>query len=228
MIAARTRFFDAGHYQPLADAIAELIVGHLPGDAVAPVVVDAGCGEGYYLRRLRRRLAGAASPAAVLAGLDVSKHGIRVASKRDRQGSYAVAGSYRMPVREAAVNVLLTQFSPVSAVDFRRVVLPGGAVLVGGPGAGHLFSLKELLYRTPSGHDPAPAPALGRESGFEPLAVHRIGYDLSLEGPQQVADLLAMTPFFWSASPEVQARLAALDRLETRVDVVLQVYRRSP
>jgi hypothetical protein len=53
-----------------------------------------------------------------------------VAARRDPQGLYAVAGTHRMPVLPGRVDVLLSHFSPVSAEDFRRIVKPGGAVLV--------------------------------------------------------------------------------------------------
>ena len=56
MIAGRRDFFDAGHYRPLADNVAALIAGYLPTSSER-LVVDAGCGEGYYLRRLRATLA---------------------------------------------------------------------------------------------------------------------------------------------------------------------------
>src|SRR5207248_665686 len=133
----RRDFFDAGHYEPLADAIAALIADH-----GGRVVVDAGCGEGHYLRRLGLRL----GEGTVRCGLDISKHGIRIAARRDPAGLYAVAGTFRMPVVSGIVDVLLTHFSPVSADDFRRVVRPGGVALVGAPAERHLYSFKELLY----------------------------------------------------------------------------------
>lgn len=99
------------------------------------MVVDAGCGEGYYLRRLRALLArDGIETNTVVCGLDISKHGIRVAARRDPQGLYAVASAHRMPILPETADVLLTHFSPVSAENFRRVVKPTGVVLVGGPG----------------------------------------------------------------------------------------------
>ncbi|MGH3328954.1 MAG: putative RNA methyltransferase [Streptomycetales bacterium] len=225
MIAGRRDFFDAGHYQFVADGVANLIISYLPDDSER-VVVDAGCGEGYYLRRLRGRLLEQRQDAStVLCGTDISKHGIRVAAKRDPSGLYAVAGTYRMPVLPDRVEVLLTHFSPVSAADFRRVVRPGGAVLVGGPGEDHLYSFKELLYDTPARHEPAPT--LAGEPGFELIDVHRIQYKLPLRGRGEVANLLAMTPYYWSVDQATQARLAELDSLDTEVDVVVHAYRRT-
>jgi 23S rRNA (guanine745-N1)-methyltransferase len=225
MIAARRDFFDNGHYERLADEIAEVIAGYLPDDAPG-VVLDAGCGEGYYLRRLRRHIAGSGrSGSMVRCGLDISKHGIRVAARRDPEGLYAVAGTFRMPVLPASVDVLLAHFSPVSAAEFRRVVRPGGVVLVGGPGEDHLFSFKELLYENPERFEPSGS--LSEADGFELISVHRIQYKLQLRGPGQVGKLLAMTPFYWTADQDTQARLHTVTELDTEVDVIVQGYRRS-
>jgi 23S rRNA (guanine745-N1)-methyltransferase len=230
MIAGRRDFFDAGHYQPLADDIARLVADYLPA-AGRRVVLDAGCGEGYYLRRLRAELerrAGAVDPSStetLLCGLDISKHGVRVAARRDPEGCYAVAGTYRMPVLPAAVDVLLTHFSPVSAPDFARVVAPGGVVVVGGPGAGHLFSFKRLLYDTPAGHEPADQ--LGGEPAFELVDTHRSRHPVRLRGREAVANLLLMTPFYWTLNADGHTRLAEVDTLDTEIDVVLRVYRRT-
>jgi 23S rRNA (guanine745-N1)-methyltransferase len=224
MIAGRRDFFDAGHYEQLADGIANRVLAHLPecGD---PVVVDAGCGEGYYLRRLRTCLRRQPErPEVALCGLDISKHGIRVAARRDPDSAYAVASTYRMPLRADLVDVLLTHFSPVSPDDFRRVVKPGGVVLIGGPGEGHLFGLKELLYERPAQHEPGAA--LAAEPGFELVETTNIRYPLQLHGPIQVANLLLMTPFFWSVDDATRERIATVGALDTEVDVVVHAYRR--
>jgi 23S rRNA (guanine745-N1)-methyltransferase len=224
MIAGRRTFLEAGHYEALADGIADLIISHLP-DVSAQVVVDAGCGEGYYLRRLRARLAvQSREVGAVLCGIDISSHAIRAAARLDQRSLYAVASSHRMPLLPNRADLLLTHFSPVSGADFRRVVRPGGVVLVGGPGERHLFSLKELLYDAPAPHRPH-AP-LADEPGLELIAVHRIRYEIALRGTGQVANLLVMTPFYWSVNEATQRRLAALEALDTEVDVVVHAYRR--
>ncbi|WP_125778344.1 putative RNA methyltransferase [Antribacter gilvus] len=222
MIAGRRDFFDAGHYEPLADGVAEVVAGYLPEGSAT--VLDAGCGEGYYLRRLREHLS--AQPLGrdhLLVGTDVSKHAVRVAAKRDPLGTYAVAGTFRMPILADRVDLLLTHFSPVSPADFRRVVRPGGVVLVGGPGERHLFSFKELLYDEAVTHEPGDA--LAGEPGFEPVGVHHVRYPLRLRGPGQVANLLQMTPYNWSVAPDLRESLTGLDSLDTEVDVLVRAYR---
>ncbi len=150
----------------------------------------------------------------------------RIAAKRDPSGLYAVAGTFHLPLLPASVDLLLSHFSPVSAPDFRRVVRPGGVVLVGGPGEGHLFGLKQLLYDAPALHEPTDA--LTGEAGFEPLATHRIRHQLALRGPGQVANLLLMTPYYWSEDPATRDRLASLEVMDTEIDVLVHAYRRTP
>jgi 23S rRNA (guanine745-N1)-methyltransferase len=225
MLRGRRRFFDAGHYELLADSLAKLILRYLPPEGQDRLVLDAGCGEGYYLRRLRDALAHSGQDQVAMCGLDISKYGIQMAARRDSEGVYAVAGTYRMPVLPSRVDVLLTHFSPVSAEDFRRVVRPGGVVLVGSPGEEHLYALKQLIYAEPERHKPHDA--LFDEPKFELIAEHRIRYPLVVSGEGRVADLLVMTPFYWSVFTEVRDRLAKLDQLDTQVDVVIRAYRRS-
>jgi 23S rRNA (guanine745-N1)-methyltransferase len=225
MIAGRRNFFDAGHYAPLADDVARLLADQLP-DAPSRVVLDAGCGEGYYLRRLARELAARGEGSSTLrCGLDISKHGVRVAARRDPDGRYAVASSHRMPVLASSVDVLLTHFSPVSAVDFARVVRPGGLVVVGGPAQGHLYSFKQLLYDEPAEHQPADH--FVGDPAFELVDAIRSRHPLHLRGADAVMNLLGMTPFFWTLNAAAQARLGQVESLDTEIDVLLRCYRRT-
>jgi 23S rRNA (guanine745-N1)-methyltransferase len=224
MIVGRREFFDAGHFQLLADRLAEIVASFLP-DAPQRVILDAGCGEGYYLRRLREQLVGMGSEGStLLSGLDISKHAIRAAAKRDPRGRYAVASVYRMPVLPSRVDVLLTHFSPLCPGEFGRVLRPTGVVVTGTPGEGHLFSLKQLLYETPARHEPSDP--LAGQLDFQLLCTERIRFDVALRGPGQVANLLKMTPYYWSADQNSQTHVAQLDCLDTEVDIVVHAYRR--
>ncbi len=59
-------------------------------------ILDAGCGEGMYLGRVRDTLQGAGKNCEAF-GVDVSKTAIRMAAKRHREASFAVASSYVLP-----------------------------------------------------------------------------------------------------------------------------------
>ncbi|MEG2204527.1 MAG: 50S rRNA methyltransferase, partial [Oscillospiraceae bacterium] len=51
MVDARRRFLDAGYYQPFSDAICRILTREL-APSPAPVLLDAGCGEGFYTAAL--------------------------------------------------------------------------------------------------------------------------------------------------------------------------------
>src|SRR5271154_3863367 len=69
--AARRRLHDRGATEPLLNAIAE-ITGASPGDNV----LDAGCGDGFYLGNLAR-LAGCDAH-----GVDISVPAVQAAARR--------------------------------------------------------------------------------------------------------------------------------------------------
>jgi 23S rRNA (guanine745-N1)-methyltransferase len=213
MMTARAAFLGQGHYRPVADALAQAVAAHPRPEAV----VDIGCGEGYYLRHLRERLG-----PAVLCGLDISRHAAEAAARMDPISLYLVASAHRMPVLDASLDVVVSNFSPTYPDELARVLRPSGLVVIGLPGPRHLFALKAEIYAQPAEHEAAP-PWTDRPD-FALLAEQRVRYDLSLRNPRAVGDLLAMTPYFWSADRETQTRLQALEALDTEVDVVVRTY----
>lgn len=72
MINARREFLDAGFYQPMRDKVADLLQALLPMDN--SVVLDIGCGEGYYTHQFYQNLK-LHNPQVY--GLDVSKVAIK-------------------------------------------------------------------------------------------------------------------------------------------------------
>ena len=66
MVAARQRFLAAGDYAPIAKALSQAVMRHCE-QAETYSCLDAGCGEGYYLRQLAQQL----PDAQALATLDL-------------------------------------------------------------------------------------------------------------------------------------------------------------
>ena len=61
MIKSRRRFLDRGHYDRVSDGINEAVAGNRSirsGKESVYSILDAGCGEGFYLKRLKESLAG--------------------------------------------------------------------------------------------------------------------------------------------------------------------------
>ena len=129
MATARNRFLSGDYYAPLRDTLAELACAYAPEHVR---ILDAGCGEGYYSAAVFQAL-DRAGKAPMLAGIDLSKHALRRAAKREKAAEFAVASVYALPVADEAVHLLLNCFSPpglggVSAgAEARRGLLLCGA-----------------------------------------------------------------------------------------------------
>lgn len=225
MIAARRRFLEAGVYQPIADAVAEATLADLaPGTTTR--CLDAGCGEGYYLRQLAAA-ANQHGNALALLGLDISKWAVLAAAKQDGHTIQWVVGSNaNLPVLPGTLDRVLCMFGFPVYPEFARVLKPGGLLLQVDAGPDHLRELREIIYPSLKPERPAAPTA---PAGFKALpAAEPVRYTLTLSSAAQIADLLVMTPHLYRASAEGRARAAALESLSLTVDVRLTRFARQP
>ena len=221
MVAARRRFLEAGHYRPIAAAVARAVLADLPSDATV-ACLDAGCGEGYYLRQL----ASAAGDGQTLAllGLDISKWAVLSAAKQDRRPGWVVGSNANLPVLPGTLDRVLCMFGFPVYGEFARVLKAGGQLLQVDAGPDHLRELREIIYPALKPERTAEKPV---PEGFSPLPGDTVRYDLKLACPEQIADLLTMTPHLYRASAEGRARAAALTSLALTVDVRLTRFGRN-
>lgn len=216
MVAARRDFLDRGFYAPLRDALCAL-ARELTGPA--PVVLDAGCGEGYYTAGIYQSLT-AAGLQPRMAGLDISKFALRAAAKRERGVEFAVASSYRLPIADETADVLLNCFSPLALEEFRRVLRPGGRFFYVVPGPEHLWELKEVLYDRPYPNEEKETPY----EGFSYCSIVPVDALITLERPSDIHALFQMTPYYWKTPKAGGERLAALDHLTTRISFRVHIF----
>ena len=224
MIAARRRFLEAGVYQPIADAVAEATLADIPPGTTTHCL-DAGCGEGYYLRQLVAA-ANQRGHALALLGLDISKWAVLAAAKQDGHTIQWVVGSNaNLPVLPGTLDRVLCMFGFPVYPEFARVLKPGGLLLQVDDGPDHLRELREIIYPSLKPERPAAPTA---PAGFTALpAADPVRCTLSLSSPEQIADLLVMTPHLYRASAEGRARAAALESLSLTVDVRLTRFARK-
>lgn len=133
MVAARTSFLEAGHYEPLRAAIAEAT------PPTARLIADIGAGPGYYLRAALKR----ADQASGLA-IDVSKAALKQAARSHERAEAVLADAWAdLPIRDGQVDVLLNVFAPRNGAEFARVLQPRGTLIVVTPREDHLRELRE-------------------------------------------------------------------------------------
>lgn len=218
MAAARRAFLDRGWYAPLREALCRLAVDCT---GPAPVVLDAGCGEGYYTAGVREALI-SAGKTPVTAGVDISKFSLQKAARRCPDISFAVASVYRLPAADRSVDLLLNVFSPLAIDEFRRVLRPGGTYLYVVPAARHLWELKQVLYDRPYLNEE-------RETPYEGFAYERIvpvDAEITLSNQADIQNLFCMTPYYWKTPRSGAERLLALESLEATISFRVHIFRK--
>jgi 23S rRNA (guanine745-N1)-methyltransferase len=223
MVAARRNVLEAGHFHMLSDALsllavqlAEESIGR-PADKLT--ILDAGCGEGYYLECMDTRLRQSGAEAR-LYGTDISKDAIAMAAGNSTGIQYAVASSKKLPVRPESVDGIFQIFAPHSDSEFKRVLRSGGRLVTVIPGKHHLYGLKELLYPQPYLNDEAEHPY----PSFTILEKQRVQSELVLTEPSAIRDLVMMTPYYWRTEPAMLEKLMEQRELRTPLEFIVTVY----
>lgn len=220
MVAARRAFLNAGYYQLFSDGINETAAKVLSG-VKSPMILDAGCGEGYYTARLKQALSEQRNDARI-AGFDISKAAVKAAAKRDKEISFAVASIFDIPVADGCCDLVLNVFAPIVPAEFARVLKTGGVLLIAVPSERHLLGLKEILYESPYVNEETDT----EYQGFDFLERIPLRGTITITDPEQIANLFSMTPYYWKTPQAGCERLRQAVQLDTEIGFDLLLYRR--
>lgn len=214
MVAARRRFLEGGHYEPIARKLSEVV------GALAPVsLLDAGCGEGYYLGFLK-----AQHPSLRVAGTDISKLAVKAAAKKYKDIAWAVASNKQLPFAQGSVEAVLSIFGFPFWESFRKTLAPGGHVVLVDPGPAHLLELRQLIYPEVKATELVSVRE-GLAAGFSMVSETPLDFSFRLTDRESIRDLLAMTPHGYRIGDFGRARLADTESLHVRASVVFRVLR---
>lgn len=219
MVSSRRRFLERGYYQPFQSELCKLVrerLENIPPEKA--VILDAGCGEGYYTGALGRVL-----PQAAVYGFDISRAAVKAAAGKYKGISFAVASSFSIPVPDEFCHLLIDVFSPLAQTEFARVLRPGGDFIYAVPGQRHLMGLKEILYEQPYEN-----PRQETEyPGFSFIARHEVKREIWIPDAETALDLFAMTPYYWKTGVEGGRRLGETKGFSTEISFDFLVYRKE-
>lgn len=219
MVASRRAFLRGGWYEPFSDKLNELAAECVP--APSPVILDAGCGEGYYTGRLREHLV-SRGLAPRMFGFDISKSAVKAAAKKYGEIFFAVASMFEIPVQSGSADCVVNVFAPIVEDELNRVLRPGGFLILAVPGPRHLFGLKEILYDAPYENEHRET----RYRGFRFQKRVAVPLEITLSDGDSIQNLFAMTPYYWKTPVEGSERLKNSKKLTTQIEFDFILYQK--
>ncbi len=218
MIRARTSFFSTGNYGRIRDYLIDLI-----SDYNKDVIVDAGCGEGYYTEGVAEKY-----PNSTVIGFDMSKHGTEHGAKSSRSKGisntfFSVSNIFNMPLEGESADIIINLFAPVPYGEFARVLKKGGYLIIGASGAKHLYEMKSVLYESVYLNELN----VHENEAFDTICVKNLTYGTEIFGNESIMNLFTMTPYYHHTSDGDKAKLSALESLYTTVEVDFTILRKK-
>ena len=207
---SRSRFIAGGFYGELIENLRKLLDKYAPDGPI----LDAGCGEGSFMKAI------CPDPTTrPCIGLDLSRPGIQRAARGGGGWLWAVGDLSRLPLKDRSMAAILNILSPANYPEFGRVLRPGGAVLKVVPGERYLQEVRALVkdrLRSESYSNERVVRLF--EERFDLSDSREICSTYRLTSEQAV-DLIAMTPLTQGIEKE-QLNLTALDSVTIHLHIL--------
>ena len=134
----RQQILEAGFYQAILEAVSDL----LASSETSTTVLDIGCGEGFYSRKLQE-----SHSDKTFYAFDISKDSVQIAAKSEPNWAvnWFVGDLARLPIEDASMDILLDIFSPANYGEFRRVLSKDGILIKVIPTENHLKEIRQKV-----------------------------------------------------------------------------------
>ena len=134
----RQQILEAGFYQAILDAVSDL----LASSKTTTTILDIGCGEGFYSRKLQE-----SHSEKTFYAFDISKDSVQIAAKSEPNWAvnWFVGDLARLPITDASMDILLDIFSPANYGEFRRVLSKDGILIKVIPTKNHLKEIRQKV-----------------------------------------------------------------------------------
>ena len=134
----RQQILEAGFYQAILEVVSDL----LSNSKNAKTILDIGCGEGFYSRKLQE-----SHLDKTFYAFDISKDSVQIAAKSEPNWAvnWFVGDLARLPIKDASMDILLDIFSPANYGEFRRVLSKDSILIKVIPTENHLKEIRQRI-----------------------------------------------------------------------------------
>ena len=186
----RQQILEAGFYQAILEGISDI----LATKPSAKTVLDIGCGEGFYSRKLQE-----SHSDKIFYAFDISKDSVQIAAKSETNWAvnWFVGDLARLPIKDASMDILLDIFSPANYGEFRRVLSKDGILIKVVPTENHLKEIRQMVQDQLTKKDYSNQDIKEHFQEHFSIQSSQIGSLTKSITPEQRQALLSMTPLLF-------------------------------
>lgn len=212
MVMARRAYLEKSFYQPLIEAL--LALRDKYGNE-SDVILDAGCGEGYYTAQHKQENNS-------VYGVDIAKNAVKIAAKKHKSCNFSVATLSQLPFEDDFFNWIFSIYAPILETEFTRVLNANGYLVTVTPAEHHLIELKEMIYQDAQLHDTDKTPI----TALKLIEQSKVHYTIDFTQGDDVLNLLSMTPFAFKASEQTKSNIAQLEKFSCQAHFHIRIYQK--
>lgn len=186
----RQQILEAGFYQAILETISDL----LATKPSAKTVLDIGCGEGFYSRKLQE-----SHSDKTFYAFDISKDSVQIAAKSEPNWTvnWFVGDLAHLPIKDASMDILLDIFSPANYGEFQRVLSKDGILIKVIPTENHLKEIRQMVQDQLTKKDYSNLDIKEHFQEYFSIQSSQIASLTKSITPEQRQDLLSMTPLLF-------------------------------
>ncbi|MBK5242731.1 putative RNA methyltransferase [Clostridium sp.] len=226
MMGGRRDFLNKGYYHTFSERLNQVIISNISGNNIN--ILDAGCGEGYFLWELKEAIRMEQSNSMQnmefeFFGVDISKAAVTYATNRDKKIKFIVGSNFNIPIMTNTIDIIIRNFAPSDEAELNRVLKDKGKLVVVTPGVQHLYGLKEILYEKARKHEEKQTTF----EGFKLINTTEVKYNINIEdgeNGEDVKNLIAMTPYYWTFDNSMREIASNTSKLSTALHFNISVY----
>lgn len=206
MISARNDFLKKGYFDKLRKTVEKVVSDEKP-----TLILDAGCGTGYYSHNLQETY-------DVIA-IDISKESVHLTAKNNNKSLPVVASIYELPLKNCSIDLILNIFAPKPKEEFKRVLKDNGVIVEVVPGKDHLKELKELMFgnRTEFNKEKFAF------SDFKIKSSQKLKYSVNILENEDIINSIRMTPYFYTGGRGKEDLLNQIKGINVTFDFIINV-----
>ena len=203
MLKSRNIVCKNSFFEPMVEQVSEIILRYISNvSCKKSMILDAGCGEGSHLNQVINKLNDKSRIKFDGIGIDISKEGIKIASKEYPDNIWCVGDLAKIPFMNKKFDVILNILSPSNYSEFNRIISDRGILIKVVPGSSYLKELRELFYGKTDKQEYSNEKVLRHfNNNFHMIHEQQILYTVELD-KEYLERLIKMTPLSWNASKD--------------------------